>query len=135
MSAKRICIIYMYVLSNSSIPVLVIWPIQVGDLANTGWRFGQYWLAIWPIPAGDLANTGWRFRQYRRRYIFQDLGRFVIEIGDSKNMGGLRIIPRYGIKSKKRSIRLQKCPIKYNVVDEPHSINVDMVDIIVIVID
>ena len=27
--AKRICIIYMYVLSNSSIPV--------GDLANTGW--------------------------------------------------------------------------------------------------
>ena len=43
MSAKRICIIYMHVLSNSSIPI--------GDLANTGWRFGQYRLAIWPIPA------------------------------------------------------------------------------------
>ena len=40
-------------------------------------------------------------------------------------MGVLRIIPRYGIKSKKRSIWLQKCPFKYNVVDEPHSINVD----------
>ena len=104
---------------------LVIWSIPVGDLAHTGWWFGQYRLAIWPIPVGVLANTSWQFGQYRRRYIFQDLGRFVIEIRDSKNMGGLRIIPRYGIKSKKRSIWLQKCPFKYNVVDEPHSINVD----------
>ena len=44
---------------------LAIWPIPVGDLANTGWWFGQYRLAIWPIPVGDLANTGWRFGQYR----------------------------------------------------------------------
>ena len=41
MWAKRICIIYMHVLSNSSIPV--------GDFANTGWQFGQFWLVIWPI--------------------------------------------------------------------------------------
>ena len=68
MPAKRICIIYMYVLSNSSI--------LVGDLANTGWQFSQYRLAIWSIPDGDLDNTGCRFGQYRQRYIFQDLGRF-----------------------------------------------------------
>ena len=36
----------------------MIWPIPIGDLANTGWCFGQYWLAIWPIPVGNLANTG-----------------------------------------------------------------------------
>ena len=79
-------------------------PIRVGDLVNTGWRFGPYRLVIWSIPVGDMANTGWRFGQYRRRYIFQDLGRFEVEIGDSKNMGGLRIMPRYGIKNKKKSI-------------------------------
>ena len=50
MSAKKICIIYMYVLSNLSIPVV--------DLANTGWRFGKDRLAIWPILVGDLANIG-----------------------------------------------------------------------------
>ena len=72
----------------------------VYDFANTGRRFGQYQLAIWPIPVGDLVNTGWRFRKYQRRYIFQDLGRFEVEIGDSKNMGGLRIMLRYGIKNK-----------------------------------
>ena len=33
-----------------------------------------------------------------------DKGRFEVEIGDSKNMGGLRIMPRYGIKNKKKSI-------------------------------
>ena len=33
-----------------------------------------------------------RFRQYRRRsYIFQDLGRFEVEIEDSKNMGVLEL--------------------------------------------
>ena len=37
-------------MSNSSKPV--------GDLANTGWRFGHYRLAIWSIPVVDLANTG-----------------------------------------------------------------------------
>ena len=79
MSAKRICIIYMYVLSNSSIPV--------GDLANTGWRSGQYRLAISPIPA---------------MVHFKDLGRFEVEIENSKNMGGLKIMPRYGIKNKKK---------------------------------
>ena len=60
-SAIRICIIYMYELSNSLIPV------------------------------DDLANTCRGFGQYRRRYIFQDLGRFQVEIGDSKNMGAIRI--------------------------------------------
>jgi len=40
-------------------------PIRVGDLVNTGWRFGPYRLVIWSIPVGDLANTGWRFGQYR----------------------------------------------------------------------
>ena len=28
------------------------------------------------------------------------MGRFEVEIGDSKNMGGLRIMLRYGIKNK-----------------------------------
>ena len=51
---------------------------------NTGWRIGQYRLTISSIPVGELANTGWRFRQYRRRYIFEDLGRFEVEIEDSK---------------------------------------------------
>ena len=54
-----ICIIYMYVLSNSSIPV--------DDLAITSWRFGQYWLAIWPIPVGDFVNTGWRFQNVGKK--------------------------------------------------------------------
>ena len=36
-------------------------------------KFGQYRLAIWSIPVGDLANTGWRFGQYRRRYILAGL--------------------------------------------------------------
>ena len=40
-------------------------PIRVGDLVNTGWRFGPYRLVIWSIPVGDLANTGWWFCQYR----------------------------------------------------------------------
>ena len=61
-----------------------------------------------------FVNTGWRFGQYRRRYIFQDLGRFEVEIGDSKIMGGLRIMPRYGIKNKKidfgYSVPLRKVP-------------------------
>ena len=83
---------------------LAIWPIPVGDLVNTSWQFGQYRLAFRPILVGDLTNTGWRYGQYRRRYIFQDLGRFEVEIEDSKNMGGLRIMPRYGIKNKKKSI-------------------------------
>ena len=59
---------------------LAIWSIPVGDLVNSGWKFGQYRMAIRPIPVGDWANTSWRFGQYRRRYIFQDLGRF--EVGD-----------------------------------------------------
>ena len=86
MLAKRICIIYMYVLSNSSKPV--------GDLA-------KYWLVILPIPVGDFANTGWRFRQYRRWYIFKDLGRFEVEIEDSKNIGGLEICLNIGSSVKK----------------------------------
>ena len=44
---------------------LLIWPIPVGELANTGWRFRQYRLANWPIPVGELVNTGWRIGQYR----------------------------------------------------------------------
>ena len=68
----------------------MISSIPVGELANTGWRIGQYRLANWPIPVGDfgvaairiciiymyvlsnpsipvgeLANTGWRIGQYR----------------------------------------------------------------------
>ena len=73
----------------------------------------QYRLAIWPIPVGNLVNTGWRFGQYQWRYIFQDLGRFEVESGDSKNIGGLRIMPRYGIKNKRKSIWLQKCPFNF----------------------
>ena len=46
-------------------------------------RFGQYLLAISPILA---------------KVHFQ---RFGVEIEDSKIMGGLRIMPRYGIKNKK----------------------------------
>ena len=70
---------------------MAIWPIPVSDLVNTGWQFGQYWLAIWPIPFGDLANTG--------------EGTFSkIWAGLRSKSGGLRIMPRYGIKNKKKSI-------------------------------
>ena len=82
-----------------------------GDFVNTGWRIGQYRLANWPIPVGELANTGWRFRQYRRRYIFEDLGRFEVEIEDSKNMEGLRIMPKYGIKNKKNRFGYRIVPV------------------------
>ena len=33
---------------------------------------------------------------------FRKIGRFEVEIEDSKNMEGLRIMPRYGIKNKKK---------------------------------
>ena len=66
---------------------------------------------IWPIPVGDLANTGWRLGQYPRWYIFQDLGRFEVEIGNSKNMGSLRIMPRYGIKNKKNRLGYRSVPL------------------------
>ena len=84
---------------------LLIWPIPVGELANTGWWFRQYRLANWPIPVGDfgvaairiciiymyvlsnpsipvgeLANTGWRFRQYR-------LANWPIPVGELANTG------------------------------------------------
>ena len=55
-------------------------PIRVGDLVNTGWRFGPYRLVIWSIPVGDLANTGWRFGQYR-------LTNWPIPVGDFANTG------------------------------------------------
>ena len=71
----------------------------------------QYWLAVWPIAVGDLANTGRRFGQYRQRYIFQDLGRFEVENGDSKNMGGLRIMPRYGIRNKINRFGYRSVPL------------------------
>ena len=72
----------------------------------------MYVLSNSSIPVGDLANTGWRFGQYRRRYIFQDLGSFQVEIGDSKNMGGLRIMPRYGIKNKKIDFGYRSVPLR-----------------------
>ena len=78
---------------------LAIWPIPVGDLVNTGWRFGQHRLAIWPIPVGDLANTG-----------KGTFSKIWAGLRDSKNMGGLRIMPRYVIKNKKNRFWLQKCP-------------------------
>ena len=87
---------------------LVLWPIRVGDFANTGWGFGQNRLVLWPILVGDLTNTGWR---YRRRYIFQGLGRFKVEIGDSKNMGGLRIMLIYEIKNKKNRFCYRRVPL------------------------
>ena len=34
------------------------------------------------------------------KHIFKDFDRFEVEIEDSKNMGGLRNIPRYRIKNK-----------------------------------
>ena len=56
-----------------------------------------------PIPVDDFTDTGKQSGQYRRRYIYQDLGMFEVEIRDSKYMGGgLRIMPRFGIKNKKK---------------------------------
>ena len=37
----------------------------------------------------DNTVTGFSNIHVWPRYIFQDLGRFEVEIGDSKNMGGL----------------------------------------------
>ena len=102
MLAKSIDKIYMYVCQIRQC-WLAIWPIPVGDLVNAGWQFCQYQLAfcqyrlaIWPI---------------RRRYIFQDLGRFEVEIGGSKNMGGLKIMPRYWIKNKKNRFGYRSVPL------------------------
>ena len=92
---SKIYLIHIY-LTCLQIILKAIWPIPVGDLLNTG--EGTY-PNIGPVCV--LANTGWRIGKYRRRYIFQDFGRFEVENGDSKNMGGLRIMPRYGIKNKK----------------------------------
>ena len=72
----------------------------------------MYVMSNSPIPVGDVVNTDWRFRQNQRRYIFQDLGRFEVEIGDSKNMGGLTIMPRYGIKNKKNQFGYKSVPLK-----------------------
>ena len=41
-----------------------------------------------------------RFRQYRRRYIFKDLGRFEVEIEDSKNTGGFRYRIKNDMKNR-----------------------------------
>ena len=76
---------------------LAIWPIPVGDLANTGWRFGQYLLAIWSIPVGDFANTG----EDTFSKIWAGSGS---KSGILKTWGCLRIMLRYGIKNKKKSI-------------------------------
>ena len=74
-----------------------------------------YRLTIWAILVYNLANNCIRFRQYRRRYIFKELGRFEDEIKVSKIMGGGNInMPRYGIRNKKMSILLQKCPFQDN---------------------
>ena len=98
---KKTCIIYMYVLSNLSIPIgrfcqywLEIWSIPVGNLVNTGWRFGQYRLAIWPIPAKVHFP---RFGQVWGR-----------NRGFSKH-GGLRIMPKkinFGYRSVPLNVKL-----------------------------
>ena len=41
-----------------------------------------------------------------------DLGRFEVEIEDFKNMRGLRIMPRYGMKNKKNRFGNRRAPIK-----------------------
>ena len=54
-------------------------------------RFRQYrWYTIWSIPAKKE--------------------RFEVKIKDSKNMGSLRTMPRYGIKKKKILILMQEWP-------------------------
>ena len=73
----------MYALPNSRI--------QIYDFVNTGIRFCQYQYTISLIPVYDFVNTG---------NIFKDLGRFEVEIEDSKNMGGLRNIPGHRIQNK-----------------------------------
>ena len=40
-----------------------------------------------------------------------------VTIWDSKNMGGLRIMPRYGIKNKKNRFGYKSVPLKYTYVD------------------
>ena len=66
--------------TRSLVQWLVISSIPVVDLANTGWRIGQYRLAISPIPVGELANTGWRIGQYR-------LANWSIPVGELVNTG------------------------------------------------
>ena len=65
-------------------------PIRVGDLVNTGWRFGPYRLVIWSIPVGDLANTGWRFGQYR-------LAIWPIPVGNLANTGDGTFLNKFAI--------------------------------------
>ena len=75
---------------------------MVYDLANTSIRFCHYWYMIWPIQVDDFANTGIKFANTGEGAFLKNLGRFEVEIEDSKNMGDLRIMPRYGIKNKKK---------------------------------
>ena len=47
---------------QNRLPILAKSPTCfVYNFINTGRRFGQYRFAIWPIRVGNLANTGWRF--------------------------------------------------------------------------
>ena len=59
-------------------------------------------------------DWGKRFRQYRRRYIFKYLGRFEVEIEDSKHMV-LKLCLDMGSRIKK-SILQQKCRFKSHYV-------------------
>ena len=68
-------------------------------------------MAIWSIPVGDFVNTGWCL---------------PIPVGDgtfskiwaglrSKNIGGLRIMPRYGIKNKKNRFGYRSVPLRTTI--------------------
>ena len=87
-------------------PVLTKLPTGIGQIANWYWRIwqyihkNQYQLAIWSILVGVFANTGWRFCPISVKVHFPRFGQVEVKIG----VGSLRIMPRYGIKNKKKSI-------------------------------
>ena len=61
-------------------------------------------------PVYKFTDTGIQVHRHRKREFFAILGDLKVEIEKSKNMGGLRIPPRYGIKQKKNSKILCHCP-------------------------
>ena len=75
------------------------WGNFIPVLAKSYWwnHIPRKRVGLFPIPV----NIGIQFGKYWRRYIFKDLGRFKVENKDYKTWG-LRNLPRYGIKNKKK---------------------------------
>ena len=81
------------------------------QFADTGRRvphkmYGQYTISQtlvyeFTTPVYDFADTGIRVRRHQKHEFFVILGDLKGKIEISKDKGGLKISPKYGIKQKK----------------------------------